>query len=503
MSKCLGGILVGNNMNVNGNALVTGALRVGKLENNAAVEYSAPEGEGAVAITPRVRSSEYRFDSLPAGSIKPNTVTGTVEIAPIAQSQGFVSGANGYSFTASASSKIEHALPENYKGTGAFLPSRVNASPALSSQTMYSDSYYVVGLPGGMEDLRYASKVNFTTQPSIDMWVRSNLVAQVTSSRSLAFYNFSQRNILTLWEDGNRTTSGTTAHSLGVEVQPQANSLRVNAKSGERIKFYEGNDHVCTMQGAGGSGGLGTGLFNIGGMADTHIYSRGDSNNTLFIGATKYIVFLRPGYGWSAYIEFPGTAPKQLNFTGQHRCLSESIAVGSAIIGRLVRSSGRYLNIDGTVKPSISESLPLVEYTTTAMDKAVFGVVSDVEESGGKREYAVGSFVTVFEKPDDEQRLIINSVGEGAVCVCSAGGNILNGDYLCSSDVPGIAMKQPTDTLHNYTVAKATSAVDFAEPVDVLRGKFQVIFVDAAGREVSEEERVYVVVLLGCTYHCG
>ena len=47
-------------------------------------------------------------------------------------------------------------------------------------------------------------------------------------------------------------------------------------------------------------------------------------------------------------------------------------------------------------------------------------------------------------------RLIVNSVGEGAICVCNANGNIENGDYICSSDVLGYGEKQDDELLHNY-----------------------------------------------------
>jgi hypothetical protein len=59
------------------------------------------------------------------------------------------------------------------------------------------------------------------------------------------------------------------------------------------------------------------------------------------------------------------------------------------------------------------------------------------------------------------ERLIVNSVGEGAIWICNSNGNIENGDYIQSSDHLGYGEKQDDDLLHNYTVAKATIDCNF------------------------------------------
>jgi hypothetical protein len=60
--------------------------------------------------------------------------------------------------------------------------------------------------------------------------------------------------------------------------------------------------------------------------------------------------------------------------------------------------------------------------------------------------------------------------------VCNEGGDIQIGDYLCSSNTPGVAMKQNDDLLHSYTVAKASE-------------------------NVSWNEQTTGSVLISCTYH--
>ena len=80
--------------------------------------------------------------------------------------------------------------------------------------------------------------------------------------------------------------------------------------------------------------------------------------------------------------------------------------------------------------------------TTSAADKTAMGV------------YHYG---TINEEEPDMHS--IASVGDGAILVCNEGGDIETGDYLCSSNTAGHAMKQSDDLLHNYTVAKATQPV--------------------------------------------
>jgi hypothetical protein len=221
------------------------------------------------------------------------------------------------------------------------------------------------------------------------------------------------------------------------------------------------------------------------------------------------------------YIDPTVTGVPRMNFTGQHRCIPETEDLYSDVssyIGMVVEATGQYNSIDftsgeeetvledkieghfdvvsgvwvdevvtrtPTVKrtasiittdePSINESQPVVRLTTAAKSKRVYGVISSGED-GENRTYSSGCFVSDLGKRDDN-RLFINSLGEGGILVCSEGGNIENGDYICSSSIAGIAMKQDDDILHNYTIAKST--MDY-------------VFVDGAERK-----------LIGCTYHCG
>lgn len=229
-------------------------------------------------------------------------------------------------------------------------------------------------------------------------------------------------------------------------------------------------------------------------------------------------------WGQRAYISSGTSSYIQMNFTGQHRCVPEEVEVYDNVdnyIGMVVESTGIYNSMDFeeyeeivngesvideytdpetgikypetrtptthkekrtrivyTTEPTINDCEPVVKLTTTAKSKKVFGVISNKEDldSNGNRSFLVGNFgSTLGDKTDN--RLYINSIGEGGILVCDEGGNIENGDYLCSSSIKGIAMKQDDDILHNYTIAKATMDYNFVD---------------------SNERK-----LIGATYHCG
>jgi hypothetical protein len=198
----------------------------------------------------------------------------------------------------------------------------------------------------------------------------------------------------------------------------------------------------------------------------------------------------------------------QLNFTGAHKCCCKNTSDETVFrqrIGYIVRSSGQLYNMFKTdtsqndpTKPQVDESLPLVELTQTTQDTACFGVISgediteNIDNQGVMSKFSWGG-LTVVETPDFDQRVRykINSVGEGAIMVSnySASGTqtIANGDYITSSPLEGIGMKQSDDLLHNYTVAKAIQSEDFTSDYT----------------EITYNSVSYRFKLIGCTYHCG
>ena len=193
-----------------------------------------------------------------------------------------------------------------------------------------------------------------------------------------------------------------------------------------------------------------------------------------------------------------GSTAALLNFTGQHRAISDLVDE-NPIIGYIVISSGKISTytvngkkIKGKNAITINESVPEVEYSTESRQKSVFGVISGLEDDSDVREYSNGSFVTVYEKSNKDRRLIVNSLGEGGIWVCNENGNLNNGDCITTSSLEGIGMKQDDDIIHNYTVAKITIDCSFT----LNSPTYNCIETEINGVK-------YRKAFVSCTYHCG
>jgi hypothetical protein len=86
----------------------------------------------------------------------------------------------------------------------------------------------------------------------------------------------------------------------------------------------------------------------------------------------------------------------------------------------------------------------------------------------------------------------VNGLGEGAIWVTNINGNIENGDYICSSSIPGYGRKQDDDLLHNYTVAKTTMSCTFELYTDKYKCE-----------EFIVNGTKYRKAFIACTYHCS
>ena len=197
--------------------------------------------------------------------------------------------------------------------------------------------------------------------------------------------------------------------------------------------------------------------------------------------------------GYGGYLD-PDDDVSKINFTGQHRSYSEGLT--NENVGMIVISKGAYKNISGGIeqqKPSINEALPLVELSNRRNQKSCFGVVSNAEDPNDEiRTYREGRFVSTYAKEKGDDRLIINSLGEGAIWVCNINGDLENGDYMTTCEIPGYGMLQDDDLLHNYTVAKITQDCNF---------ELDNPYYDCV--EFEYEGKTYRKAFVGCTYHCG
>jgi hypothetical protein len=131
--------------------------------------------------------------------------------------------------------------------------------------------------------------------------------------------------------------------------------------------------------------------------------------------------------------------------------------------------SSDLINKDGI---TIEDAVPVVQLSRQRKDKRVFGVLGAPKRS-----------------TNNKNRLIVNSIGEGGICVSNTNGNIENGDYLQSSDLLGYAEKQDDDLLHNYTIGKATIDCNFE--------------LDSPFYNCLELDNNIKIAFIACTYHCA
>jgi len=124
---------------------------------------------------------------------------------------------------------------------------------------------------------------------------------------------------------------------------------------------------------------------------------------------------------------------------------------------------------------TIEDALPIIQLSRVKKDKRVYGVLGSPTRS-----------------TNNLNRLIVNSVGEGAICVCNSNGNIENGDYIQSSELLGFGEKQDDDILHNYSVAKAVMDCTF----ELDSPYYQCYELEGGNGSVR-------VAFIACTYHCG
>ena len=143
----------------------------------------------------------------------------------------------------------------------------------------------------------------------------------------------------------------------------------------------------------------------------------------------------------------------------------------------------------------INEALPTLELSTSRNQKSVWGVVTsdlDLNNNGSARTHSDLYWGSSMPCRDGDERVIVNSLGEGSVWVCNINGDLENGDYITTCEIPGYGMKQDDDLLHNYTVAKITQNCDF----DLSSTAYDVV-------EFEYEGQTYRKAFVGCTYHCG
>jgi hypothetical protein len=234
----------------------------------------------------------------------------------------------------------------------------------------------------------------------------------------------------------------------------------------------------------------------------------------------------------STVISAAGTT---LSFTGQHICVPEGPMSPGLVVSA---NKNRYVSLNGTLTTGAgairsSESLPVVSLSNVVSDQSVFGVVDRLEQGGTtERRQVLGATVVTAQKELGDTRVIVNSLGEGAIWVANTNGNLVSGDYITTSHLTGYGQKQDVENLQNSTVAKITMDCDFNPdnvPIQVIKkndtgnndldpyGRIQwedhplkttqkayvIRYLTVDGNGTDEANAVHRTAFVGCTYHCG
>lgn len=314
---------------------------------------------------------------------------------------------------------------------------------------------------------------------------------------------------------------------------------------------------------------IGSAISNINGWKTSIIINNTNSNWDNWVGGLAFVpinssnnritglnIFtLRPEGGLDNH--------EITSFTGQHRISFNNIVNKNNIndyIGLIACSTDNFFNLNNEIDPTINESLPICELSSKENQKSVYGVISNAEDDNLIAKFHMIA-MTVSKTNLNENRISVNSLGEGALWICNSNGNLENGDYISSSIIPGYGQKQTLNEgiLCNFTVAKITGNCDFnltknvKKKVKTLIGasgeklldfdennliqyiddldengnqqlvyKYDTRFIDLQGNilkdsdgnnleltqeeldlRISNGEQINVACFVGCTYHCG
>jgi hypothetical protein len=368
-----------------------------------------------------------------------------------------------------------------FQSSGYFMSQKATlgiyrTSTFLALYTFENSSFSLFYSTNAASYTNYNFAYSFTPYYVVPFSFLCNVEEYTTSSRNfistfnqVSVFNTSTMNttyasISTLNVTGN-VAIGSSAPATKFELQ---NSVAGSAPTGSANTWNES----LGFSGTGRAWSMGIETTNAA------AYSLGFfnySNST--ISGTRYI----RGYLLGA----TAGSNKQMNFTGQHRCVvkDESMSTLQSKIGFIVCSDNNtYIDmysgstIRGKGAITIDEALPVVSIANKENDKSCFGVISMTEDPDS-RTYDAGTFVTPYSKELGDTRTFVNALGEGGIWVLNKNGVLEAGDYITSSRVPGYGQKQADDVIHNYTVAKITMDCDFKAPIqstyEILKSSYE------------------------------
>jgi hypothetical protein len=488
-----GNLTLGGTLSGIGNAQLTNSsITVGSTAISLGSSATTITGLSSVTSTNFVGTSSYSLKS-DTSFIKDETVSATTWYPT------FVTATDGYRQLTVDSSALTYNPSTNTLTTTASLATRANTVQTVT--TALDGVHYLTFV---RDDNAVAGQYeSLTTDPGVTYNPSSNILTAGTFSGNATTATTAASASTILPASGPAGTYSIpwmSQISAGVATYVQGNATLTYATSTGQLNATTFNGAVTSTDLRVNGFSQKTGSIhilqtsNVSGSG-VRLRQQGTANYwDMYVTAstgtlTNGLQFRYNGGNNGGYLDALTNAAN-IDFTGQHRSLSNTINItGSTdLTGLIVVADGTYTNLNNNHLPQINEALPNVSLSTTINDKRVFGVISDKEEKG-RREYAVGAWVSTFDTSGSEApRLIINSLGEGGMWVCNANGSLENGDYITTSNLPGFGMKQADDILHNYTVAKITE--------DCLFDSMRTIDFDFSGSAYKKQ-------FVGVTYHCG
>jgi hypothetical protein len=235
-------------------------------------------------------------------------------------------------------------------------------------------------------------------------------------------YRYSGTERMTLSSGGNLTIDGTFTGSA-VELGTTDNDPAENNAVGARLSS---SGFISTNQSGNISGRFGR--AEDGGVIG--FYSAGTIEGTVSIA---------------------GTTVSYNAFTGSHY----------GYITRSAPQMGELMSLTGNNK----------RYHDNPASEVLYGVEVSTKENDPQ---IMGSYLALLE-PEQERSVenpdLIMAVGNGEIWVVDTGENIMIGDYLISSAVPGHARLDPQTATTSYIVARVAEPIDWNEVTETVNGR--------------------------------
>lgn len=273
--------------------------------------------------------------------------------------------------------------------------------------------------------------------------------------------NASLRILANVHMSGNEFFIGPMNHMTGMRTHPAQRSMALLANGNERIAMQENRVTIACGPESIGHGNEIRYESSASGNAQLVFYDAGLADQSLVtLEASKSGLVIAVHGDTNTSVSYFSS------FTGAHICVPESTSMfDMSLVGQIVESTGEHSNVAGRpLNPT--EAVPVVRIATEG-SKAVFGVIGHVEEADTtSRTMIAGSLSVVGNRDALDRRLVVVSVGEGAMWVISENGPIENGDFIEVSSVPGYGRRSPSDMMTNRIVAKATGSCAFDASLD-------------------------------------